>query len=156
MEAAVDGFNKFIRTGRGSVAILALAGLVLVCACSRSDPQAALDAAADEFQAALEAKSSGRVLDLLHPQFFARTEDEGREWAKSTMALMFLRYKNVSIVVPYRNNSIDARVSDRALTEAEVTLLGAEGLLPDKVNHYRVRLEWALEDRKWKVTRLIW
>ncbi|GHT85298.1 hypothetical protein FACS1894116_09350 [Betaproteobacteria bacterium] len=149
-------WSRFIRSGRGGVAILALAGLALVCACSRSDPQAALDAAANELQAALEAKSGGRVLDLLHPEFFARTEDEGRDWAKSTMALMFLRYKNLSIVAPYRNNSIDPRVSDRASTEAEVTVLGAEGLLPDNVNHYRVRLEWALEDKKWKVTRLTW
>jgi hypothetical protein len=152
----MDAFAGFVYWRRMAFAILALSGLMLFAACSRSDPQAALDAAADELQAAVEAKSAGRVLDLLHPGFSARAPDEGREWAKSMMTMMFMRYKNVTIVVPYRDNRLDPRVGDRASTEAEVTLLGAEGLLPDKVSHYRVRLEWTLEDGKWKVTRMTW
>jgi hypothetical protein len=142
--------------GRDFLLPLALLALLALAACSKDDPQKALDAAADELQAALEAKSAGRVLDLLHPEFSARASGEDAEWAKRTMAMMFMRYRNVTIVVPYRNNRLDPRLRDRAATDAEVTLLGAEGLLPDDARHYRVRLEWALEEKKWKLIRLAW
>jgi hypothetical protein len=125
-------------------------------ACGKDDPEAALDAAVTELQAALEAKAAGRVLDLLHPAFTARGADDGRDWAKRTMNLMFMRYRNISIVVPWRSNKLDPRVPDRAATEAEVTLLGAERLLPENVRHYRVRLAWGRDGTAWKVTRLEW
>ncbi|MDR0634578.1 MAG: hypothetical protein LBF91_06320 [Azoarcus sp.] len=128
----------------------------LLAACAKDDPRAALDAAAGEFQAALEAKETGRVLDLLHPAFTVQGADDGRDWARRTMVSMFMRYKTVTIVVPWRRSELDSRVPDRAATEAEVTLLGAEGLLPESARHFRVRLEWGREGRAWKVTRLTW
>ena len=130
--------------------------LFLLAACVKDDPLAALDAAAGELQAALETKETGRVLDLLHPAFTVQGADDGRDWARRTMAAMFLRYKKVTIIVPWRRSELDSRVPDRGATEAEVTLLGAEGLLPESARHLRVRLEWGREGRAWKVTRLTW
>ncbi|MDR2260641.1 MAG: hypothetical protein LBE06_06850 [Azoarcus sp.] len=130
--------------------------LLLPASCARDDPQAALDDAAGELQAALEAKAAERVLAVLHSGFGVPGADNGRDWARRTMTLMFMRHKNVTVAVLYRDNRRDPRVPDRAVTEAEVTLLGAENLLPERAAHYRVRLEWGLEAGAWKVTRLTW
>ncbi|MDR1423832.1 MAG: hypothetical protein LBI92_04395 [Azoarcus sp.] len=132
--------------------------VLFLAACAKDDPRAALDAAATEFQSALEAKATRRALALLHPDFTAQDiEGDGRKWAERTMTMMFMRYKNVTIAVPWRRNTLDARIQNRATTEAEATLLGAEGFLPDRVRHYRVRLEWRREQGSdWKVVRLEW
>jgi len=129
-----------------------------LAACTKDDPRDALDAAAAEFQSALEAKATSRALALLHPDFTVRDiEGDGRKWAERTMTMMFMRYRNVTIAVPWRSNALDVRAPDRATTEAEATLLGAEGFLPDNVRHYRVRLEWRREQGGgWKVVRLAW
>ncbi|MDR1854177.1 MAG: hypothetical protein LBR05_04635 [Azoarcus sp.] len=145
-------------TRRRALRFVCLAVLApLFVACAKDDPQAALDAAASEFQAALEAKDKSRVLDLLHPNFTARdVDDDGVEWAKRTMTAAFLRYKNVTIVVPWRRNALDPNAPDRAATDAEATLVGADGMIPDDMRHYRVRLEWRRDKGDWKVARLEW
>jgi len=146
-------------TRRRALQFVCLAAFALLSvACGKDDPQAALDAAADAFQSALEAKSVARTLDLLHPGFTARGIDgDGREWARRTMTTIFLRYRNVTIVVPWRRNTLNERAPDLATTEAEATMVGAEGLLPENVRHYRVRLEWRREKGgDWKVARLEW
>ena len=149
--------NRFARAF-GVFGYVPLALVFFLAACARDDPRAALDAAAVEFQSALEAKATSRALALLHPDFTAPDiEDDGRKWAERTMTLMFMRYKNVTIAVPWRSNTLDAHIPDRAVTEAEATLLGAEGFLPENVRHYRVRLEWRREQGGgWKVARLEW
>jgi ketosteroid isomerase-like protein len=131
--------------------------LCLLTACSRSDPQAALSEAADELQAALEAKDANRVLDLLHEDFAAQSpEEKGQEWARRTMTLAFTRYKNISIMVINQKNHINTQHPDRASSEAEVTLVGAEGLIPDSARRYHVQLGWIKVDEKWKLLRLEW
>jgi len=37
-----------------------------------------------------------------------------------------------------------------------VALTGAQGLLPERAGHYRVRLEWWLEDGDWLLARMAW
>ncbi|MDR2031803.1 MAG: DUF736 domain-containing protein [Azoarcus sp.] len=144
------------RAGRVFPVLFVLAALLLSAACARDDPQAVLDAAVGELQAALEAKAVERVLDVLHSGFAVQGTDNGRDWARRTMMVMFMRHKNITVAVLYRDNRLDPRVPDRAVTEAEVTLLGAENLLPENASHYRVHLEWGLEAGAWKVTRLAW
>ncbi|GHT94925.1 hypothetical protein AGMMS49545_16990 [Betaproteobacteria bacterium] len=135
--------------------VLALAlGLT---ACSRPDPQAALNAAAGALQAALEAKDSRKALDLLHEDFVTeQSAENGREWAQRTMALAFLRYKNVNIMVLKQKTQIDANLPDRATSEAEIALIGAEGLIPDDARHYHIQLGWMKEGDQWKLLRLKW
>ncbi|MCL2309059.1 MAG: hypothetical protein FWC42_02115 [Proteobacteria bacterium] len=130
--------------------------LLLLAACGRSDPQAALDSAVKNLQTSLEKKDANAVMALLHPGFSAQQPEDDREWAKRTMALMFLRYKNVGIAALSQNNRIDPQASVRAFTDADIALTGGEGLLPDNARHYRVRLEWRLLDKQWKLIRLQW
>ncbi|MCL2345661.1 MAG: hypothetical protein FWC58_07400 [Desulfobulbus sp.] len=129
---------------------------MLLAACGRSDPQAALNTAARNLQTALENKDAGAVMALLHPDFTAQQPEDNREWAKRTMTLMFLRHKNIQIIALSQHSQIDPQVSSRAFTDAEVALTGAAGLIPDSAAHYRVRLEWSWLDQQWKLIRLQW
>ncbi len=119
------------------------------------DPQAALEAAAEELQANLEAKDPGAVLEQLHPQFSAQQQYD-RDWARRTMALMFLRHKQIRVLALSSESRLDASYRDRGHTRAQVALTGAEGLLPDSARHYSVELEWWQQDGQWKLARLRW
>lgn len=132
---------------------------LLICAllggCAKSDPQAALEAAVQRLQDNLQAKNTGEVLEQLHPQFRAQQQYD-REWARRTMALLFLRHKQVRVIAIGKNSEIDPTYRDKGHTRAEVALAGAESLIPDSASHYRVTLEWWLEDDEWKLARLDW
>lgn len=142
---------------------MALRTLSLICllacfalsGCGRDTPQAALEKAVSLLQENLEAKRTSEVLDQLHPQFSAQNEYD-RVWAQRTMALMFLRHKHVQIIALGKQSRIDPTYQDKGHTQAEVTMAGAEGLIPDSARHYRVNLEWWLEDGEWKLARLNW
>ncbi|MEK1907186.1 MAG: hypothetical protein AAAB13_15525 [Pseudomonas sp.] len=132
---------------------------LLICAllggCSPSDPQAALEAAVQQLQDNLQAKNTGDVLEQLHPQFSAQQQYD-REWARRTMALLFLRHKQVKVLALGTRSEIDPTYRNKGHTRAEVALTGAAGLIPDSASHYSVTLEWWLEDDEWKLARLDW
>jgi hypothetical protein len=137
--------------------LCALLFCALLPACSRHDPEAALNEAASTLQSALEEKDAQRVLDLLHPDFAAASNTEsGQEWAQQTMRLAFTRYRNIRIMVLNKKNHIDARLPERASSEADVALVGAEGVLPDNARRYHVQLGWIREGETWKLLRLEW
>ena len=123
--------------------------------CSKSDPQAELEAAVQRLQDSLEAKRTSDVLEQLHPQFSAQQHYD-RDWAKRTMTLMFLRHKQVRVVAIGKRSEIDATYANRGHTRAEVALTGAEGLIPDSARHYSVTLEWWREGDEWQLARLDW
>lgn len=127
----------------------------LLVGCTPSDPRAALEAAVQQLQDNLEAKRNDEVLEQLHPQFAAQQQYD-REWAKRTMALLFLRHKQVRVIAIGKNSEIDPTYSDKGHTRAELALTGAEGLIPDSARHYSVTLEWWQEDGEWKLARLDW
>lgn len=129
--------------------------LALLGGCSKSDPQAALEAAVQELQDNLEAKDTSAVLEQLHPQFGAQQQFD-REWAQRTMMLLFLRHKQVKVLALSKSSSIDPTYSNKGYTDAQVALTGAEGLIPDSARHYSVKLEWWLEGDQWQLARLSW
>ncbi|MDD0845303.1 hypothetical protein [Pseudomonas sp. Gutcm_11s] len=132
---------------------------LLICAllggCTSSDPQAALEAAVQQLQDNLEAKNTGDVMEQLHPQFSAQQQYD-RAWAQRTMAMLFLRHKQVRVIAIGTRSEVDATYSNKGHTRAEVAVTGAEGLIPDSARHYSVTLEWWLEDGEWKLARLDW
>ena len=135
---------------------LALLLALLLGGCGGKDvPQAALEAAVQQLQDNIEAKSTAAVLEQLHGDFLARQELD-REWAKRTMTLLFLRHKNIKVIALGKNSWIDAAISSKGYTEAQVGLSGAEGLIPDSARHYSVKLEWWLDGSEWKLARLDW
>lgn len=128
---------------------------LLLAGCGKTDPQTALEAAVQALQDNLEAKKSGAVMDQLHPNFQAG-EGMDREWAKRTMALMFLRYAHIRIVAVTRSSRIDTGSSQVGHTEAQVVVTGAQGLIPERAEPYAIRLQWRLDGRDWKLIELHW
>lgn len=138
-----------------SCSLLVSLSLLLLGCGARNDPQAALEAAVQQLQDNIEAKRTGAVLDQLHAEFLARQELD-REWAKRTMTLLFMRHKNIQVIALGKNSWIDAAISSKGHTEAQIGLSGAEGLIPDSARHYSVKLEWRLDGDEWKLGRLDW
>ncbi|MEX6503870.1 hypothetical protein [Pseudomonas zhanjiangensis] len=138
------------------IACALLVLFALLAGCGRpEDPQAALEAAVQQLQDNLEAKDSTAVLAQLHPQFGAQQAHD-RDWARRTMALLFLRHKQIRVIALSKRSWLDPSYSDRGHSEAQLALTGAEGLIPDSARHYGVELEWWLEDGQWQLARLNW
>jgi hypothetical protein len=137
----------FIRACAFALAVTAVAG------CSRDNPQADLEAAVQTLQDSLEAKRAGEVLEQLAPDFRAQSELD-REWAKRTMTVLFLQNANVKVVALTRSSRVTSKTSGE--TDAEVVLAGGEGLVPERVSPYSVRLHWRREGRQWRLARLEW
>lgn len=133
--------------------LLSVAGLL--AACSKDDPQAALEAAAQQLQDHLEAKDAGAVFDMLDPRFRAKDEFD-RDWARKTMALMFLRYANVKVIAVTRSSRIDPPGSPIGVTEAQIVVTGAQGLIPERASPYTVQLRWQRDGDEWKLRDLQW
>ncbi|MCB2016529.1 MAG: hypothetical protein KDF54_03285 [Hydrogenophaga sp.] len=127
----------------------------LLPACSKTDPQKALENSVQQLQDHLEAKDSKAVLAMLDPRFRAQDEFDA-EWARRTMALMFLRYANVKVLAVTRDSRIDPPGSGIGITEAQVVVTGAQGMLPERVSPYAVQLQWALDGADWKLRDVRW
>lgn len=135
--------------------VVAVAAAVLLSACGKDDPQARLEAAVQQLQDNLEAKDTSAVIDQLDAGFAAQ-DGLDRDWARKTMTLMFLRYANVKVIAVTRKSSIDPTAPQSGLTQAQVIVTGAQGLIPQRAAPYEVRLEWRLVSNEWKLTRLTW
>jgi hypothetical protein len=127
----------------------------LIAGCSRDDPLAALEAAARQLQDRLEARDTNGVLELLDAQFRAQDELD-RDWARRTMALLFLRYAQVQVVALARTSRIDPNALHVGYTDAQVVLSGAQDLIPERVAPYAVRLEWRHDGKRWMLHALSW
>ncbi len=134
---------------------LVASALALLGCGQPDDPQAALDATVQRLQDALEAKDADAVLDLLDAKFRAQDELD-REWARKTMALMFLRYQQVQVIAVTRSSRVDAAGGQTGRTEAQVLVTGAQGLIPERAAPYAVQLEWWREGGDWKLRDLRW
>jgi hypothetical protein len=126
-----------------------------LAACSKDDPQASLEAAVQQLQDQIEARDTGAVMDLLDARFRAQDEYDA-DWARKTMTLMFLRYAQVKVIALSRNSRIDPPGSPIGLTEAQVVVTGAQGLIPERVTPYAVTLEWRREGSVWRLRDLRW
>jgi hypothetical protein len=135
-------------------ALFVVASLVLT-ARSKPDPQTALEATVQQLQDHLEAKDSKAVLAMLDTRFRAQDEFDA-EWARKTMALLFLRYANVKVIAVTRSSRVDPPGSTIGITEAQVVFTGAQGLIPERASPYAVRLQWVLDGSNWKLRDVNW
>jgi hypothetical protein len=135
--------------------VLAVVAGVLLSACGKDDPQARLEAAVQQLQDNLEAKDTRAVIEQLDSTFQAQ-DGFDRDWARQTMTLMFLRYASVKVIAVTRKSSIDPTAPQSGLTQAQVLVTGAQGLIPERAAPYEVRMEWRYVSDDWKLTRLTW
>lgn len=134
--------------------LLVLGSLALV-ACSSSSPEDALNEAAERLQASLESRQAGAVARQLHDDFLAQ-QYYNRQAARQQMLGLFMRYKNVNILVVNRQCQLDAGFNYRGQCTAQVAVTGAQGLIPERLEYYRVSSDWELVEGEWLLHRLDW
>src|SRR5690606_14355492 len=93
-------------------AVSFLVFLALLGGCTKSDPQAALEAAVQQLQDNLEAKKASTLMEQLHPQLSAQQQYDS-EWAGRTMALLFLRHNQVKVLALSQSSNIDPTYSSK-------------------------------------------
>lgn len=130
--------------------------LALLACGKPDDPQAALEAAVQRLQDALEAKQTGDVMAMLDARFRAQDELDA-EWARKTMSLVFLRFAQVRVIAVNRQSRIDEGSGGRVgRTTAQVLVTGAQGLIPERAEPYALELVWWREGDDWKLRDLRW
>ena len=143
-------FRGFPGIGR-----LACIGLVLVVsACSRSDPEQAVRAQVDALQEAIDARDAGAVEDLLAEDFIGN-EGLDRRGAKQLAAGVFLRHREIGARLgPV---TVELRGKGEAIARFSVLATGGSGgLLPEQGQVYQVQTGWRLQDGDWKLLNASW
>ena len=92
---------------------------------------------------------------MLDARFRAQDEYDA-EWARKTMALMFLRYANVKVFAVTRSSRIDPPGSGRGITKAQVVFTGAQDLVPERARPCSVELQWSLDGADSKLREVRW
>lgn len=139
------------RTALAALMCLAATGL----ACSRAAPEQRLLEAAQALQAAIEARDTGDVMELVDEHFRGSANLEPQS-ARRMLTATFLRYQNIKVVALAPSVRIDAAAPTLGVIESKVVVTGAQGLIPERAEPYSVRTEWRLVDGDWKLSDLRW
>lgn len=134
--------------------LLWLAGATLA-ACSRSTPEQRLLEAARALQKAIEDRQTGDVMALLD-EHFRGSGNLDPQTVRPLLTATFLRYPNIKVAAPLPTVRIDPAVPTLGVVEAQVVVTGAQGLIPERAEPYRVRTEWRLVSGDWKLGDLRW
>ena len=124
-------------------------------ACHSQSPIDALDAAAQRLEKNLSNKRSSAVTEQLHQDFSAQ-QGMDKKAAQQYMLLLFMRFKNVNILVINRTCQLDNSYRDRGHCSAQVAISGAQGLIPERADYYKVNSQWQLDDKDWQLIQLQW
>ncbi|WP_022963634.1 hypothetical protein [Halopseudomonas pelagia] len=135
------------------IALIVLAVLITGCGSQSADER--LNHSLNELREGIEARSTDRVMGVLHADFLARGELD-RDWARRTMTLSFLQNQRVNVLVINQETEIDPIYNGQAQTRAQVSLSGAERFIPDSAQVYALTLSWLEEDGNWQLHRLTW
>lgn len=135
--------------------ILVLLLMLTLAACGQQSPDERLNQSLDALRQGIESRSSDQVMAVLHPDFQANRQYD-RDWARRTMAMMFLQNQRINVLVLSQDTRIDPVYTGQAQTRAQVTLSGAERFIPDSTRHYQITLDWLEDDGDWRLHRLTW
>ena len=124
-------------------------------ACHSQSPIDALDAAAQSLEENLSSKRNSAVTEQLHQDFSAQ-QGMDKKAAQQYMLLLFMRFKNVNILVINRTCQLDNSYRDRGHCSAQVAISGAQGLIPERADYYKVNSQWQLDDKDWQLIQLQW
>ncbi|MBN8263325.1 MAG: nuclear transport factor 2 family protein [Xanthomonadales bacterium] len=138
--------------GIGRLACMGL--LLVVSACSRSDPEQAVRAQVDALQQAIDARDAGAVEDLLAEDFIGN-EGMDRRGAKQLAAGVFLRHREIG--ARFGPVTVELRGEREAIARFSVLATGSSGgLLPEQGQVYQVQTGWRLQDGDWKLLNASW
>lgn len=128
---------------------------VSLLACHSQSPAEALDAAAQRLQDNLSNKRSSAVTEQLHQNFSAQ-QGMDKKAAQQQMLMLFMRFKNINILVVNRSCQLDNSYHDRGHCSAQVAISGAQGLIPERADYYKVTSQWQLNGKDWQLLTLAW
>lgn len=123
--------------------------------CGKQDPESALEAAASALEQGISQRQPKSVIQLLH-QDFSTSHGLDRQSAHQQMLALFLRYKNIGVLVVNRQCGLDKGFYDRGHCSAQVGISGAQGLIPERAELYRVSTTWQLAGKDWKLLDMSW
>jgi hypothetical protein len=126
-----------------------------LAACHSPSPVEALDAAAQRLQENLSSKHSSAVAEQLHQDFSAQ-HGMNRKAAQQQMLLLFMRFKNINMLVVNRSCKLDNSYHDRGHCSAQVAISGAQGLIPERADYYTINSQWQLNGKDWQLLKLHW
>ncbi len=138
---------------------LVMAAVLLVACQEPVGPEALIRANIMAMEEALAERSNGAFMDNLAASFSggrAGQENLDRDAAQKLLAVYFLRYRNIEVLVSQVDVEIDLYEPKLATSSARVALAGGERLLPDSAGLYAVQGQWQNFDGEWKLTRLTW
>ena len=124
-------------------------------ACHSQSPIDALDAAAQRLEENLSNKRNSAVTEQLHQDFNAQ-QGMDKKAAQQQMILAFMRFKNINILVVNRSCQLDNSYRDRGHCSAQVAISGAQGLIPERADYYKVSSQWQLNGTDWQLIQLHW
>jgi hypothetical protein len=140
------------------IATLALIALLLPACSQRQSPEDEVRAQIRDAVAAAEQKSVGTLRDMLSEQY---TDSEGRDKraVEGLLRVHFLR--NESLHFYTRIHSVTLPRPDRAEAVVVVAMAGVpiaseEELAGLRADLHRFEIEFAREDRTWRVRRAAW
>ena len=146
----VDAGGRW-RPGRIAWAALLLA--LVVSACSRPDPEAALREAVAGLQGSIERREPAAMQQHLAEDFIGN-DGLDREGARRLAAGLLLRYRDVAVDTgPLRVELGEGH----AVVRFTAVLRGGSGrVLPDAARVYEVETGWRLDDGRWLLASARW
>lgn len=127
--------------------------LVLLAACSRTEPEEALRAALSEVQESIEGRDAATLRRYLSEDFIGPGGMD-RDQARRTAALYMMQHQSVGL--SFGPLDIDMQ-EPHATARFRAALTGGSGrLLPDSGNFYQVETGWRMEGGEWRITSARW
>lgn len=125
---------------------------MLLTACSREPPEAALRATISEMQKAAEAHDNDALFEPIAGDF-AGSEGMDRTAFRRYVTLLGMRHKSVGVNL----GPMDVKLfDDRATVKFTAAITGGPGFLPDQAQVYQVETGWRLEGGDWQLISAKW
>ncbi len=136
--------------------LLPLLALVLsISACSREPDEQQIQHALETIIGGIEQKDRSAVLERLSPDFSTR-HGQDRDAIEKLLTLHFLRRNQIGVTLIQQQTEVDPLYPDRARSQGQVLLTGADRWLPHEGRLLRVEAQWRREERDWLLYRLHW
>lgn len=128
--------------------------MILLVACSRTDPEKALRSAVAEMEAAVKARETAKVVSYLADDF-TRPSSGGmnKQEARRTLAAVLLTNPNIFMNVTFKDVNI---TGDTATAQLVVVAGGGSGMIPERAQSWDFTTRWRFEGGKWLVTSADW
>ena len=124
-------------------------------ACGETGPEAAIRAKIDLVQKAAEEKIPRRIVAHVADDF-SGNHGLNKQRLRALLAGVFLRYKNINVLITSLEVNIDPQHPILATMQAVVLVTGAEHILPENGRVFQVSGDWRLFEGEWELQRATW